>query len=211
MLLLDFNNRLSNYLIVFLFSFIFIAVPVLAGKNVTKAKVSVKKSPVKHVKHKHWTKRYDSYFKKYSKHYFGLSFPWHWFKAQSIAESGLQAKAKSKVGAQGLMQILPSTYEDIVKKNPHLGDIKHPRWNIAAGVFYDRQIYRKWKKIGIPESERMAFTFASYNAGHYKILKAYNKTNKEKPEKQDQWHVVKLKTPGATRAYVHRIKQLMKY
>jgi len=213
MFLLSFNNKLINHLILSLFGALLIIIPlfVLAGKKITKTKTSIKKMPIKHVKHKHWTKKYDSHFRKYSKHYFGVTFPWRWFKAQGIAESGLRYKAKSRVGAVGLMQILPSTYKDIVKKNPHLGDIKMPKWNIAAGIFYDRQIYKKWKKKGIPDNERLSFTFASYNAGYTKILRAYNKTNKEKNAKQDQWHVVKLKTPGATRAYVHRIKNLMVY
>ena len=37
-----------------------------------------------------WTDEYDRHFKKYSKRYFGPLFDWHWFKAQSIAESNLK-------------------------------------------------------------------------------------------------------------------------
>jgi len=91
-----------------------------------------------------WTNKYDKHFRKNAKHYFGPSFDWRWFKAQAIAESGLKADAESKYGASGIMQILPSTYEDIKKKNPGFKDIHTPRWNIAAGIYYDRQLYKKW-------------------------------------------------------------------
>ena len=200
-------NRFNNLLL----SRYLTSLPVIALIVFPLLVFAGKVKSVKHVKHKHWTKKYDFHFKKYSKHYFGVNYPWYWFKAQSIAESGLNYKAKSKKGAIGLMQILPSTYGDIIKKNPKLGDIKHPKWNIAGGIFYDRQIYRKWKKRQIPASERLAFTFASYNAGYSKILRAYNKKNKNSDKKIQTWTEVKKLTPGATRAYVHRINTLMDY
>jgi hypothetical protein len=34
---------------------------------------------------------------------------------------------------------------EIKKKNPSLIDIDEPRWNIAAGIYYDHQLYRKFK------------------------------------------------------------------
>lgn len=163
----------------------------------------------KHVKHKYWTDDYDRHFRKYSKHYFGPNFSWHWFKAQGIAESGLKKNATSTAGAKGIMQILPSTFADIVKKNPEIGAINDPKWNIAAGIFYDRQLYKKWQKKEIPRDERLSYTFASYNAGYTNILKAFNKTAKAKQSKPTTWKEIKDLTPGATRAYVHRIKQLM--
>ena len=56
---------------------------------------------------RHWTRKYDPYFRKYSKRFFGPAFDWHWFKAQGIAESGLQKDAKSWVNAKGIMQLMP--------------------------------------------------------------------------------------------------------
>ena len=47
--------------------------------------------------------RYDNYFRKYSKRYFGLGFDWRYFKAQGMAESELNPNAKSYVGARGIM------------------------------------------------------------------------------------------------------------
>ena len=91
-----------------------------------------------------WTDRYDAHFRKYAKHYFGPGMDWRWFKAQAIAESGLKPDARSKSGARGIMQIMPGTFREIQKKNAHLKDVNSPRWNIAAGIYYDRQLYRKW-------------------------------------------------------------------
>ena len=101
----------------------------------------------------YWSDSYDGYFRKYTKHYFGPHIDWRWFKAQGIAESGLSPEASSSAGAKGIMQILPATYEDIRSKNPHFSRIEEPRWNIAAGIYYDRMLYRKWKK-GLPTEER---------------------------------------------------------
>ncbi len=64
--------------------------------------------------------KYDKYFSKYSKRYFGPGFNWHYFKAQAVAESRLQADARSRVGALGVMQIMPKTFAEITKKNQAL-------------------------------------------------------------------------------------------
>ena len=163
----------------------------------------------KHVKHEQWTDEYDRYFKKYAKHYFGPHVDWHWFKAQGIAESNLNPKAKSWVGAKGIMQIMPATYEEILSKNPHIPKTDEPRWNIAAGIFYDRMLYRKWKKKkSISTRERLAFSFASYNAGFGNVLRAYNKASKKHGDVK-QWKQVESYAPGETRFYVKRIKNLM--
>ncbi len=124
-----------------------------------------------HVRSRHWSRDYDHHFQKYSKRYFGPNFDWEWFKAQAIAESGLNPQAKSGTGARGLMQILPSTYAEIRKANPYFSHINDPRWNIAAGIYYDRYLYSSWTEI--PENERLMFAFGSYNAGLGGMLNAY--------------------------------------
>jgi len=164
---------------------------------------------IKHVEHKHWTDEYDPYFRKYTKHYFGPFFNWKWFKAQGIAESGLKANARSAVGAKGIMQIMPATYKEIVAKNPHLRDISTPRWNIAAGIYYDRQLYRRWRKQQpLPASEQLNFALASYNAGFGNIRSAFRRANK-KHKKIREWTQVAPFAPGETRHYVKRINGLM--
>ncbi len=157
----------------------------------------------------HWSREYDPLFRKYTKHYFGAHFDWHWFKAQGIAESGLDPKARSPMGARGIMQILPSTYDEIKRRNPFFAGIEDPRWNIAAGIFYDRQLYRKWKKKpDIRTSERLKFAFGSYNAGYGTILKAHKRAAHQHGEVK-LWSQVDSFAPSETRHYVKRIQRLM--
>jgi membrane-bound lytic murein transglycosylase F len=163
---------------------------------------------VRHVSDDYWSRDYDDYFRKYTKHYFGPHIDWRWFKAQGIAESGLQPDALSPMGAKGIMQILPATYADIREKNPHFTQIDEPRWNIAAGIYYDRMLYRKWKK-GLPTEERLAFALASYNTGYRNMLRAYNRARREEGEVKF-WQQVAPYAPGQTRYYVRRIQTLMR-
>lgn len=151
----------------------------------------------------HWSDEYDEYFRKYSKRYFGAHFDWQWFKAQAIAESNLKPGAQSPMGAMGLMQILPTTYQEIQEANPHFQDMMDPRWNIAAGIYYDRMLYRTWQK-GLSEQERLLLAFASYNAGLGNIQKAYRRS----PEPIHGWADIAPRAPAETRGYVARIRHL---
>jgi membrane-bound lytic murein transglycosylase MltF len=114
---------------------------------------------------------YDPSFRKYTKRFFGPLFDWRYFKAQGFAESGLTANAKSWVGARGVMQLMPSTYQQIASHRPEFGTIDQPEWNIAAGIMHDRYLWELWGK-DVPESERHRFMFASYNAGEGTITRA---------------------------------------
>jgi len=150
-----------------------------------------------------WTDKYDRHFKKYSKRYFGPLFDWHWFKAQAIAESALNNDAKSHVGARGLMQIMPDTFSDITKQNPQFSKLESPKWNIAAGIYYDRTLYRKFKRTST--QDKLYMTFASYNAGYGRILNASKRTG----SKEKNWDEIRTHLPKETRGYVTRIRKLM--
>ena len=150
-----------------------------------------------------WTDEYDRHFRKYSKRYFGPLLDWHWFKAQAIAESNLNANAVSHVGAIGLMQIMPETFKEINDKNPHFAEVDKPRWNIAAGIYYDRLLYIKFPTT--PEQDRLYLALACYNAGYGRILNASRKLETDSP----LWPEVKPYMPRETQAYVSRIIQLM--
>lgn len=150
-----------------------------------------------------WTDKYDRYFKKYTKRYFGPLFDWRWFKAQGIAESGLNPKARSRTGAVGIMQILPSTFREIKKKNPLIRNLYEPEWNIAAGIFYDRYLYRKWDDP-VPTRDRLLLTFASYNAGYGAVLRAKKKAGADPP----LFDKVEPFLPREARGYVRRILAL---
>lgn len=117
------------------------------------------------------SERYDALFKKYSKRYFGPAYDWRVFKAQAMAESNLSPTATSGVGARGLMQLMPTTFREIQTKNPELACIDHPEWNIAAGIGYDRFLWRLWTEHPTPE-DRRNFMLGSYNAGRGTLLRA---------------------------------------
>ena len=164
------------------------------------------------IKSKTWTTEYDNHFRKYTKRYFEPGFDWRWFKSQGVAESGLRSNAVSSVGAVGIMQIMPSTYADIHKKSPYLssGTLSDPRWNIAAGIFYDRILYKRWlKTLGKSTTENdLYMTFASYNAGHGKISRVLKKAKKQAGDVEG-WEDIKQHVPSQTRHYVSRIQFLM--
>ncbi len=162
----------------------------------------------KHVDHSHWVDKYDRYFRKNSKHYFGPLVDWRWFKAQAIAESGLNPEARSKVGAVGIMQIMPATFDYIRKKNGSFKSLEDPKWNIAAGIYYDRYLFDKWDFLATDTQQRLFFAFGSYNAGFRRIRQAYNKAIERQPG-INEWRQVEIFVPGATRHYVKRIRKLM--
>jgi membrane-bound lytic murein transglycosylase F len=159
-------------------------------------------------------KKYDKYFTKYSKRFFGPGFDWYYFKSQAIAESHLDADAKSRVGAVGIMQIMPATYQEIIQKNPTIkGTFKQPRWNIAAGIYYDRTIWNLWTAER-PLQDRLNFMFGSYNAGKGSILKA-QKIAKRKGLNENLWesiektlHQVTGNRSRETIGYVRKIRQI---
>ena len=162
-----------------------------------------------------WTSKYDQYFRKYTKRYFGAGFEWKWFKAQAIAESNLKANATSWVNAKGIMQLMPKTFHEIKKKKPSFVDINEPRWNIAAGIYYDRQLYKKWRAKR-PFKDKISFTFARYNAGFQNIIKA-QKTAKKRGLNENLWHNIKSVAPKVsgwrhkeTVGYVDKITTMMK-
>jgi membrane-bound lytic murein transglycosylase F len=160
-----------------------------------------------------WTKitRYDDIFKKYTRQYFGPGFDWKVFKAQAMAESNLSPNAKSWVGARGLMQLMPATYREVQTKNPELGAIDDPRWNIAAGIFYDKKLYDAWSEMNMTQS-RLSYVLGSYNAGRGTLLNAKATVQKQGlDEKQwnnveDHAHKVPRWRYEETLNYVRRIR-----
>jgi membrane-bound lytic murein transglycosylase F len=154
------------------------------------------------------SQRFDPAFKKYSKRYFGSAFDWRYFKAQGFAESELKPNATSWVGARGVMQLMPSTYQQIASHRPEFGAIDQPDWNIAAGILHDRDLWQLWANV--PETERYHFMFASYNAGEGTIGRALAMAKQASPE--PAWSNIELIAPRVQRwrysetlGYVRRI------
>ncbi|MEG2118444.1 MAG: lytic transglycosylase domain-containing protein [Clostridia bacterium] len=76
------------------------------------------------------------------------------------SESSFDPNAKSKAGAQGLMQLLPSTFDEIsvrLHEKPTKNDIFDAKTNIRFGTFYISYLYRYFGDY------RTAI--AAYNAG----------------------------------------------
>jgi membrane-bound lytic murein transglycosylase MltF len=81
--------------------------------------------------------------------------------AQGYQESQLNQKAKSPVGAIGVMQIMPDTGAQL-----KVGDIQITESNIHAGAKYMDQLMTKYfQDATFAEDNRVLFAFASYNAG----------------------------------------------
>lgn len=153
---------------------------------------------------------YDEIFRKYSKRFFGVGFDWRIFKAQAMTESNLNPQARSRVGAQGVMQIMPSTFKEIQSKNPELEGVDDPRWNIAAGIYYDRRLWNSWSEHRTNQ-DRIRFMFGSYNAGRTTILKAKQTATQDGLDSQ-AWENVESVAPKVPRwrheetlTYIRRI------
>jgi len=94
--------------------------------------------------------------------------------AQGYQESKLNQKAKSKVGAIGIMQLMPST-----GKVMKVGDIKKIEANIHAGIKYHQYLSNRYfKDVKMNELNRVLFTLAAYNAGPARVIKLRKEATK---------------------------------
>ncbi|MCJ2164656.1 MULTISPECIES: transglycosylase SLT domain-containing protein [unclassified Pseudodesulfovibrio] len=97
---------------------------------------------------------------------------WEWWKAQLYQESQLNPEAVSPVGARGLAQFMPGTWDDVCRQlgygrvSPHL--VKQA---VNAGAYYMVRLRNAWTSPR-PEIDRWDLARASYNAGFGNILKA---------------------------------------
>jgi membrane-bound lytic murein transglycosylase F len=117
------------------------------------------------------TNRYDPWFKKYTKRYFGIGTDWRLFKSQGVAESELNPKARSAVGARGIMQLMPATFATISNSRTWMTSVDAPEANIAAGILHDHDLWEVWSRK-VADEEVPRFSFASYNAGEGTIFRA---------------------------------------
>jgi soluble lytic murein transglycosylase-like protein len=154
---------------------------------------------------------YDEHFRKYAKRYFGVNKDWRWFKAQAIAESNLDTNAKSWVAAKGVMQIMPRTFADLQKKNPEFASIDDPRWNIAAGIYYDSTLWKRYDVL-LEDQQRRNFMFGAYNAGPGTMTRA-RQVAENAGRDNTQWNSVVAVAPQVpswrhkeTLSYVERIQ-----
>jgi len=94
------------------------------------------------------------------------SFDWRLIVAQMYQESQFDPAAVSYAGAEGLMQLMPATAEEL-----GVDDLYDPTSNINAGVRY-MKILRDQFEQELPLEDKTWFTLASYNAGFNRVKKA---------------------------------------
>ncbi|WMS43171.1 lytic transglycosylase domain-containing protein [Acuticoccus sp. MNP-M23] len=111
---------------------------------------------------------------------FGI--PEHWIATVMGAESAGDARAISHAGAQGLMQVMPATWEDLRIRHRLGSDPFDPRDNVLAGAAYLREMYDRYGTIPA--------MLAAYNAG---------------PDRYDEHLATGRPLPAETRAYVDLI------
>jgi membrane-bound lytic murein transglycosylase MltF len=102
------------------------------------------------------------YFQTYGDKY---DVDWLLMAAQGYQESQLNQSAKSKVGAIGVMQVMPATGKDL-----GVGNIAEVEANIHAGIKYMRwMIDQYYGNEPMTKLDKALFAFASYNAGAGRI------------------------------------------
>jgi len=85
--------------------------------------------------------------------------------AQGYQESRLDQSVKSRVGAIGIMQLMPATGKEM-----KVGDVKKVEANIHAGVKYHRWLIdRYFKDEPMDDLNKELFAFAAYNAGPARV------------------------------------------
>jgi D-alanyl-D-alanine carboxypeptidase len=82
--------------------------------------------------------------------------PEQWVRAVMRQESGGEQQATSPVGAMGLMQVMPGTYEELRVRHQLGDDPYEPHNNVLAGTAYIREMYDRYGAPGF---------LAAYNAG----------------------------------------------
>jgi membrane-bound lytic murein transglycosylase MltF len=110
-------------------------------------------------------KKFHSLAKVFQKYGDQYHIDWLLMTAQGYQESRLDQNKKSKVGAIGVMQIMPATGKDL-----KVGDINNVDNNINGGVKYIRYLIEQYYgKEQMTDLNKVLFAFAAYNAGPTRI------------------------------------------
>ena len=90
----------------------------------------------------------------------GIDWDWRLLAAQVAQESRFDPEARSWMGAEGLLQLMPRTARELGVRNP-----TDPEENIGGGVRYLAWLTGLWEREIADPEERLKFILASYNAG----------------------------------------------
>ena len=125
-------------------------------QRVSKAKVNAR--PPMLSRQKGIISQWDSYF---IRHASSIGWDWRLLAAQCYQESAFDSKAVSWAGAQGLMQLMPSTAASM---GLSLAQVFEPERNIEGAVRYLRHLTETFSDIP-NRQERLNFVLAAYNGG----------------------------------------------
>lgn len=121
--------------------------------------------------------KYDEQIEKAVKRWWRTEGDWHWWKAQLYQESLLDPNALSPVGASGLAQFMPATWDDVSHRLGLVGvSPRSAKHAIDAGAYYMSTLSRGWSSER-PALDRLQLAQASYNAGFGSLLAAQRACN----------------------------------
>ena len=128
----------------------------LAGKDDTSLDLAFEQS----------IQKYGPIIRKYSERY---DLDWRLVLAVIRQESRFKPNARSRVGAYGLMQIMPGTQAELMRK---LGvpEARSPYYNIKAGMYHLKSLFRYFEDA--PGRDRRDLALAAYNAGLSRVRDA---------------------------------------
>lgn len=131
----------------------------------------------------------DLYFPIFEKHLKKYGLPED-LKYLSIVESGLNPEAKSRVGAVGLWQFMPSTGRLFgLHQDWYMDERMHPEKSTEAACKYLKQLYNMF--------DDWELALAAYNTGPGNVRKAIRRSG----NKRDFWSIYRY-LPKETRSYV---------
>ena len=104
---------------------------------------------------------YDDLIRKYAR---SIGWDWRMLAALIWKESSFRIEEKSASGAEGLLQMLPST-----ARRFHNDDMLDPERNLGAGVDYIGRL-KKMFAPHVEESDLTKFVLAAYSAGEGRVL-----------------------------------------
>ena len=129
--------------------------------------------------------RYKEFIIRESKKY---GFDWRMIAAVVYQESHFNARAKSRTGVRGLMQVTQITAKQMGIKNR-----LDPEQSLKAGVKYLDIQYKKFKEID-NQHQRLLFSLASYNVGYGHVRDAQKIAEAQGLDK-NKWKSLKQTLP----------------
>ena len=119
-------------------------------------------------------------------------------------ESGFRPAAVSPVGAQGLMQLMPTTVADINKAGEvQVLDPFDASQNVAGGTWYLRWVKRMVPADKVVAGEEWKFALGGYNGGIGRVRAAIDKALAGAPRHPKvMWDDIASQMPSETQRYV---------